>query len=101
MRGPLDNSEVSFDIRLPQGQGTQNESVQNLLNQIKGDQTELNKQAFTLLILQKFIPINSGLIESANASDLSGTVYELLSSQVSTFLTDAVSSLITDVDINN
>lgn len=99
MRGPLDNSEVSFDIRLPQGQGTQNESVQNLLNQIKGDQTELNKQAFTLLILQKFIPINSGLIESANASDLSGTVYELLSSQVSTFLTDAVSSLITDVDI--
>lgn len=99
MRGPLDNSEVSFDIRMQQGQGTQNESVQNLLNQIKGDQTELNKQAFTLLILQKFIPINSGLIESANASDLSGTVYELLSSQVSSFLTDAVSSLITDVDI--
>lgn len=99
MRGPLNNSEVSFDIRMAQGQGTQNETVQNLLNQIKGDQTELNKQAFTLLILQKFIPLNSGLIESASASDLSGTVYELLSSQVSSFLTDAVSSLITDVDI--
>ncbi|MBX7226656.1 MAG: translocation/assembly module TamB domain-containing protein [Chitinophagales bacterium] len=103
LRGTLDNTDVSFDIRTKDNQAANNEELQVLLNQIKEDKNQLNTQAFGLLVFQKFLPQDAGVFgntASSGTSLLKGTVTELLSQQISSFLTDAISTFIEGVDIN-
>ena len=103
LRGTLDNTDVSFDIRPKENQAANNEELQVLLNQIKEDKNQLNTQAFGLLVFQKFLPQDAGVFgntASSGTSLLKGTVTELLSQQISSFLTDAISTFIKGVELN-
>lgn len=68
IRGQLSEPEINFDIRIPGGNVTS--TVERKLAQIRQDQTELNKQAFGLLVLNSFIPQeqtgNSSLSQSGS-----------------------------------
>jgi len=74
LKGPLMKPSISFNVVLPEGKvyrltTEQVELVQAKLAQIRTDTSELNKQVFALLILNRFIaedPFSSGTSTSAS-----------------------------------
>ena len=77
---------ITFDIRVPKA----NESDRAALNRITSDRDELNKQFFSLLLVNKFQPIQGGV------SGGSGAGLQLVSGQ----LEDMLNSMTQDVRIN-
>ena len=58
MTGELMKPIVSFDITLPQDVLSQWPEVDTRLQQIRAEESELNKQAFALLLLGRFVGEN-------------------------------------------
>jgi hypothetical protein len=74
----LMNPEFTFDIQAPKAK----DAAKKALNQIRGIEDELNKQFFALLILKKFISVNS---ESGGSSSESFTT-DLINQQLDAVL---------------
>lgn len=103
MKGGILSPKLSFDIQLPEGKtyrlsAEQIGLVQGKLSQIRTDTSELNKQVFALLILNRFVsddPFSSGAASSASFMALQS---------VSTFLGEqlnkAAGKLIKGVDFS-
>jgi hypothetical protein len=99
LRGSLEAPDVSFDIQVPGGQSGGTSVFERRLQEIKADENELNKQVFGLLVMNRFIPDQSGI--TPLLSGASNSVSEFISRQLSAYVTDWVSEfLITDVDID-
>ena len=81
MQGSLYNPEILFDIQVPKADG----EVLTALNRVKQDEQELNKQMFSLMIINKFMPIAGGS-DNIVGGALSSTSAELLNSQLSNWL---------------
>ena len=103
MRGELMQPQISFDIKLPEGDAEIGESnvttINNRLNQLRQEPSELNKQVFALLLLNRFIQDNP--FESSGG----GLTPEYLARQsASKLLTEQLNKvagdLIQGVDIN-
>ena len=97
MRGELMNPDISFDINLPTADDETKQRLQSILyvNSAEVNKQEMNKQVFSLLILNRFAPV-SGLnqqYEHANVGATSSS--EFLSNQLSNWL----SRLSDDVNI--
>ncbi len=87
----LMNPDIRFDIRMP----TVNEEVRSIASSQMATEEQLNKQAFSLLVLRKFLP-NPGERSGADRVGVSSaTSSELLSNQLSNWL----SSISNDFDI--
>lgn len=82
----LSSPLITFDIRVPKA----NENDNAALNRIKADKDELNKQFFSLLLFNKFQPLQG------NASAGAGAGLQMLSGQFE----DMVNSLQKDVRVN-
>lgn len=87
MSGFLSTPEIAFDIQLaPKDKGAINGSVNTKLEELRGDETQLNKQVFALLTLRRFIsdnPLESsggGGLSSASRSSASKVLTQQLSS---------------------
>ncbi|MBX2905443.1 MAG: translocation/assembly module TamB domain-containing protein [Taibaiella sp.] len=73
MQGPILSPHLSFDIAIPEGKpvklaADQLDLVQGKLAQVRTDTSELNKQVFAVLVLNRFVsdePFNSGAGSSA------------------------------------
>jgi hypothetical protein len=95
--GKLFKPEINFDIQLPeQGLKISNE-VKNLieskLNRLRQDQATLNKQVFSLLLMNKFISE-----QSADLIKYSGTDFSSMAKKsVSGFLTSAINDIAGDI----
>lgn len=102
--GTLDNTEVSFDIRTEQTGITRvPDEVTLFLNDIKDNEGEVTTQAISLLIVNRFLPSNTTVFGGTNlsAGDFGKTTaFELISNQISNYLTDAISKLITEAELN-
>ncbi len=99
LRGSLEAPDVNFDIQVPGGQSGGTSVFERRLQEIKSDQNELNKQVFGLLVMNRFIPDQSGI--TPLLSGAGNSVSEFISRQLSAYVTDWVSEfLITDVDID-
>lgn len=102
--GTLDNTEVSFDIRTEQTGITRvPDEVTLFLNDIKDNEGEVTTQAISLLIVNRFLPSNTTVFSGTNlsAGDFGKTTaFELISNQISNYLTDAISKLITEAELN-
>lgn len=72
--------KIHFGIDIPNAQ----DDVQDILSRIESNEDELNKQFFSLLLLNKFQPMSG---ESGSGSS-SGTVGNLLSSKINDLLDD-------------
>jgi hypothetical protein len=83
--------KIAFDIVVPKA--TENDNA--ALNRIKGDQDELNKQFFSLLLFKKFQPLQGNI--SAGA----GAAYDIVSSQINDVLNKMSSDVKFAVDLNN
>jgi len=102
--GTLDATDVSFDIQTQQtGLTRVPDEVTIFLNDIKDNEGEVTTQAIALLIVNRFLPSNTTVFASTSlsAGDFGKTTaFELISNQVSNYLTDAISQLITEAELN-
>lgn len=88
MNGFLSSPEISFDIQLaPKDKGAVNGTVNSKLEELRGDETQLNKQVFALLTLRRFISDNpldngggGGGLSSASRTSASKVLTQQLSS---------------------
>jgi translocation and assembly module TamB len=99
MTGELLKPIIKFDITLPQDQLSLWPEVDNKLQQIRTDESEMNKQVFALLLLNRFVSENP--FESAAGNSDAGTlarqsVSKILADQLNQF----AGSLVQGVDIN-
>jgi len=89
----LFNPSISFDIRLPGG----DESTREMIERIITTEQEMNRQVFSLLILNRFVPPEDGL-NTALGYGMGSTSSELLSNQLSNWLSQISSDF--DIGIN-
>lgn len=88
MNGFLSSPEISFDIQLaPKDKGAVNGTVNSKLEELRADETQLNKQVFALLTLRRFISENpldngggGGGLSSASRTSASKVLTQQLSS---------------------
>ena len=99
MRGELLKPEISFDIVLPQEELSQWPEVEAKLQQVRNDPSELNKQVFAVLLLNRFVQ------EDPLKSEAGGTNFGLVAKQsAGKILTDQLNqltgSLVKGVELN-
>jgi len=104
LTGVLSAPNVAFDIRVQDPDPTIRTMVDNRLQIIRSNETEMYKQVFGLLMLNRFLPPGNTINNSVGGSDIGGgvanTVGEFLSSQLSRYLNNFVSNFVNDLDIN-
>ncbi len=99
MTGELLKPNITFDITLPQDELSQWPVVDTRLQQVRNDQSELNKQVFALLLLNRFVGENP-LQSQAEGAGLEGAVRESASQILTDQLNQLAGSLISGVDLN-
>ncbi|MEM9888748.1 MAG: translocation/assembly module TamB domain-containing protein [Bacteroidota bacterium] len=97
MQGDLDEPIISFDIQIPESGGVTSTTRQELAR-LRDNPNELNKQVFSLLLLNAFISQQSGggSIADAGTSVYLSSVSSLLSNQ----LNRLADNYIKGVDVN-
>ena len=104
--GALERPNISFDIRATDVDPTVKTYVDQKLALLKTNETELNKQVFGLLVMNRFIPTNTSTQNSiGNSNYISGTaantVSEFISSQFSNYLSNLLEfANIRNLDVN-
>lgn len=103
--GTIEAPELSFDIEVPalSSGGANIQLVEDVINQVKQNETELYKQVFGLIVLNRFIPTTGGF-GSSEGGGLAGGINEKIDNSVSRLLSSQLSSLSEDylggVEIN-
>lgn len=102
LTGVLEKPNVAFDIAPQDVDPLIRSLVESKLNIIRSTESELNKQAFGLLVMNRFLPSGSSV---ANGSYVGGsainTVGEFLSSQISRYMGNLFESVgVQGLDIN-
>lgn len=93
LTGKLLSPTINFDIRFPDLPSELRNYVDTKLRTIRQNQNELNRQVFGLMVLGQFMPSNFNI----QATDLGiNTLSEMLSSQLSMYITEFASELLTD-----
>jgi hypothetical protein len=65
---------------------------------VKADKNELNRQVFGLVVLKSFLPNEVGISGNAVIQTYANTMTEMISNQLSLYVTGLVSEIVTDVD---
>jgi translocation and assembly module TamB len=99
MVGFVSTPEISFDIEQPANErGALNGAVNAKLSQLRGDESQLNKQVFALLTLNRFI--SEDPLESNGASGLSSTSRASASRILTQQLSNLSEKYVKGVDLN-
>ncbi|MEM9822631.1 MAG: translocation/assembly module TamB domain-containing protein, partial [Bacteroidota bacterium] len=98
LSGELQQPDINFDIRFPGLDGELRNYTESKLRIIRQDQAELNRQVFGLMVLGGFLPSgNSNVFAGRGGIIPINTLSELLSNQLSIYLTELLSEVFTDV----
>lgn len=105
MKGTLTKPEISFDIEQPEEEkGAMGGAVYARLNELRADETQLNKQVFALLTLNRFLgrdPFESGnaplTVESATRAGAS----KIFTQQFSALSEKYIKGVDLDVGVNS
>jgi hypothetical protein len=96
LRGVLSQPEISFDIKIPDADPVIRTTVENKLALLRNNETDLNRQVFGLLVMGQFLPSGAGSSNANNpnllAQGIGNTLSEFLSTQLSYYLSDALSA---------
>jgi len=94
--GELSDPELSFDIEIPEltASGMSAQVVQNLIDDMEQDETQLYKQVFSLIVLNRFLPAGGGF-GSGGGSTLT-TVNQRIDNSLSRLLSSTLSGLSED-----
>lgn len=98
LSGPMLQPEINFDIDFPNLSGELKNYTDSKLRLIRQDQNELNRQVFGLLVIGGFLPNQTENFETQGVIGINNTVSELLTNQLSIYLTEILSEVFTDVD---
>lgn len=93
LKGNLFSPEVTFGLNFPKLQteaGNTTSSLSPVINRIKSDKEEVNRQVFSLLLMKRFLPPmfaqSEQALSNAGSTALSSAGTDLLSSQLSNWL---------------
>lgn len=94
--GELSEPQLNFDIEIPEltASGASVIMIQNIVDQMQQDQTQLYKQVFSLIVLNRFLPVEGGF-GSGGGSTLT-TVNQNIDNSVSRLLSSTLTSLSED-----
>ena len=103
MHGPILTPKLTFDIKLAEGKmykltEDQIDLVQGKLSQVRTDISELNKQVFAILILNRFV--SDDPFKSGASSSLSFTALQSVSTFIGEQLNAAAGKLVKGVDFS-
>ncbi len=98
LRGKLMQPEIQFNIEFPSLTGELKNYAESKLRTIRQDPNELNRQVFGLLVVGGFLPEDAGATQGTQGLIATNTLSELLSNQLSMYLTELLSEVFTDVD---
>lgn len=99
MNGFVSTPEISFDIQQPANErGALNGAVNAKLSQLREDESQLNKQVFALLTLNRFI--SEDPLESGGASGLASTSRASASRILTQQLSNLSEKYVKGVDLN-
>lgn len=99
LRGDLLNPNINFDLDFTSYPFTLNTPVTLLQSNLNNDEQELSRQVFSLIMLRKFSP--QGTFDLGGGLSVSNSVSELLSNQLSYWITQVDENLEIDVDLGN
>lgn len=94
LRGSLINPSISFDITLPGA----DEATRELLSRVITTDQEMNRQVFSLLVLNRFLPTSMDQYNTALGFGVGSTSSEMLSNQLSNWLSQISNDF--DIGIN-
>lgn len=97
LQGMLLQPEIEFNIEFPNLAGELKNYTDSKLRTIRQDQNELNRQVFGLLVVGGFLPEDAGAAQASQGMIATNTLSELLSNQLSMYLTELLSEVFTDV----
>ena len=90
----LFNPAISFDIDIPGG----DEGTREMIERMIATEQEMNRQVFSLLVLNRFLPTTADQYNTALGYGVGNTSSELLSNQLSNWLSQISSDF--DIGIN-
>ena len=96
LSGKLYEPEITFDIDFPDITGELKNYVESKLRVLRRDPNELNRQVFALVVMGQFLPSDLAFTGNELNLTVNNTVTEMLSQQLSLFLTDLVGNLVKD-----
>lgn len=94
LKDKLVNPTISFDIGIPGG----DEGTRDMLERLITTEQEMNRQVFSLLVLNRFMPTTVDQYNTALGYGVGSTSSELLSNQLSNWLSQISSDF--DIGIN-
>ena len=99
MTGEMLKPTISFDITLPQDELSRWPDVDTKLQQVRSDEAEINKQAFALLLLGRFVQ-EDPLASSGGGGGVEGAVRNSAASLLTDQLNKLAGNLVKGVDLN-
>ena len=100
--GDLERPTIAFDIRATDVDPTIKTYVDQKLALLKINETELNKQVFGLLVMNRFIPTNSSTSNAiTNSNYIQGTAVNTVSQFISSQFSNYLSNLLEFANIRN
>ncbi|MDB5202265.1 MAG: hypothetical protein JWQ27_1674 [Ferruginibacter sp.] len=104
LTGVLSRPDINFDIQLPEESNLLTSelrtTIENKLQQLRGDQAATNKQVFSLLLLNRFVGEQSSDFFKGNGSDFSDLARQSVSQFLSSALNEIASDLFKGIDID-
>lgn len=105
MSGELMKPQISFDIEQPEDErGAHNGAVYNKLNELRTDETQLNKQVFALLALNRFLgqdPFETGNAPMTFESATRASASKLLTQQFNALSDKYIKGVDLDVGVES
>ncbi len=100
LRNNLIKPDISFDISFLSYDNKLKTAFDNLVQSMRNNENELNRQVFGILVLNRFMPpIYSPFPNNnLNSKDFQNTVTEYLANQLSNYVSDWLTNFITDVN---
>ncbi len=104
LTGPLSKPTIKFDIQLAEettvGNSDLRTTIENKLNQIRGDEAATNKQVFSLLLLNRFVSEQSSDFFKGNGNDFNDLARQSVSRFLSSALNEIAANVLKGVDID-
>ncbi len=97
LTGALLSPDIEFDLRFPNVKPELRNFVESRLSILRQDQNELNRQVFGLMVVGSFLPSGDDALSGRQGLITFNTVTEMLSNQLSIYLTELLSDVFSDV----
>ena len=94
LTGDMNQPEISFDLEAPKA----SEAGKAVLNRIKSDQDELNRQFFSIMIIKRFLPLAG---QETRGGAGGNAIVDLVSTQINSILAKVSDDYKMKVDIDS